>query len=130
MNKNALNYIISFGIGAVILISVCLLEGAFGSSEGKDIAASVCDGAFVAAVLLLGAGLLALVGGKGAFDGISYSVRQSLRLHWPAAVRTPEEDYEAYQKRREGKKVKTAHLFLSGGFYLAIALLALLVYYV
>ena len=53
--------------------------------QGYGLLRQLCDGCFVAAVLLLGAGVLRYVTNQGAFDVLGYGLQSVFHLHVPGA---------------------------------------------
>ena len=120
---------VALGVGAVIALAVALLHRSSGSSPLR----LVCDGCFVAGVLVGGAGCLMLASGEGVFDIFGYGVSFVLNLHWPGIFRMPEErrreSYAEYKVRRHASPGKPGGVLLAGGFYLLLAAVFLLIYF-
>ena len=122
--------------GAAIAAAVCALN----VSRGYGWSRSVCDGLFVASVMLLGTGGIRAVGNRGAFDVAGYGLRTVLELALPLLRRTDEghsgetgeqhtaEDIHQYRARREAQRRSPAGLLLAGGVYFILSLAALVVY--
>ena len=70
-------------LGAVLGAAVCALN----VSRDYGWSRSVCDGLFVAAVMLLGAGSIRAVYNRGAFDVAGYGLRLAVELAIPALRR-------------------------------------------
>ena len=114
--------------GAAIAAAVCALN------VGRDYGwiRSVCDGLFVASVMLLGAGVIRAVSNRGAFDVAGYGLRTVLEMALPFLRRTDDghsgEDIHQYRERREARHKSPAGLLLAGGIYFILSLAALVVY--
>lgn len=110
--------------GAVLAAAVCALN----VSRGYGWSRSVCDGFFVAAVMLLGIGSIRAVGNRGAFDVAGYGLHMAIELALPVMKREEKEDIHRYRQRKEAQRKSPAGLFLAGTVYLALSLAALGVY--
>ena len=121
---------LSMLIGAVVMGLVALYR--FSSSyagEEKRLLYSLCDGAFVAAVLLAGVGLLVWIGSAGTFDTLTYAAHSLKRQLLPFGSREEKRrDYYQYKLDKEEKR-RPVPVFLlgSGGFFLFLAAVLLLV---
>lgn len=111
-------------VGAVIAVAVCALNVSrdFGWSR------SICDGLFVAAVFLLGVGVIKAVSNQGTFDVAGYGLRMAVELALPALRREEKEDLYQYRKRKEAERKSSARLLLAGAVYFILSLVALAVY--
>lgn len=117
--------------GAVITAAVCALN----VSRDYGWSRSLCDGLFVASVMLLGVGAIRAVSSRGAFDVAGYGLHMALELVMPFLRRTGEEspsgkkeDIHQYRARREAQRRSPAGLLLAGGAYFILSLAALAVY--
>lgn len=122
--------------GAVIAAAVCALN----VGRGYGWSRSVCDGLFVASVMLLGMGGIRAVGNRGAFDVAGYGLHMVLEMAMPFLKRTEDrehgveghsgeqEDIHQYRARREAQRKSPAGLLLAGGVYFILSLAALAVY--
>lgn len=94
----------------------------------------LCNGAFVAAVLLLGLGGLTFVRNRGVFDMMGYSLRSVFDITFPGAgigrVREEREDFVAYAQRKAEKRKSAAPALWAGLVYLALSLALLGAYYI
>lgn len=110
--------------GAVLAAAVCALN----VGRGYGWSRSVCDGFFVAAVMLLGVGSIRAVGNRGAFDVAGYGLHMAVELALPVLRREEKEDIHQYRKRKEAKRKSPAGLLGAGAVYLVLSLAALVVY--
>ena len=122
------SFFIALSAGAVIALAVILLNRSSGSSAAR----LICDGCFVAGVLVGGAGCLMLAAGEGIFDIFGYGISLVLNLHWSGLFHMSEkrrrESYADYKARRHASPSKPGGVLLAGGFYLLLAAVFLLVY--
>jgi hypothetical protein len=91
----------------------------------------LCDGCFVAAVMLMGTAGLRYANKQGTFDMMAFGMRSVFFTAFPSARPVDErvnEDYVAYSERkRVGRKSPKMQL-LAGTIYLAVSVVLLLVY--
>ena len=118
--------LVNTGIGLILALAVVLSQGVFGAS-GSDVLRIVCDGFFVAGVLLLASGLLKWISNEGGMDGLNYAFK--------VAVARIKRDYEGsrksfgdYREEREQKATSALPLILSGVIHVAIAVVFLAIY--
>ncbi len=123
------SFFIALSAGAVIALAVVLLNRSSGSSPVR----LICDGCFAAGVLVGGAGCLMLAAGEGVFDIFGYGISFVLNLHWSGFFHLSEkrrrESYADYKARRHASPGKPGGVLLAGGFYLLLAAVFLLIYF-
>lgn len=124
MSGKRRGFLICLAVGAVLAAAVCALN----VSRDYGWSRSVCDGFFVAAVMLLGVGFIKAVNNRGAFDVAGYGLRRAVELALPALRREEKEDIHQYRKRKEAERKSPAGLLLAGAVYLVLSLAALAVY--
>ena len=121
---------IALGVGAAIALAVVLLNRNSGSSPLR----LICDGCFVAGVLVGGAGCLMLAGNEGVFDIFGYGISFVLNLHWSGLFHMSEErrreSYSDYRARKRASPSAPGGVLLAGGIYLLLAGVLLVVYLV
>lgn len=124
MSGKRRGFLICLAVGAVLAAAVCALN----VSRDYGWSRSLCDGFFVAAVMLLGVGSIKAVNNRGAFDVAGYGLRMAVELALPALRREEKEDIHQYRKRKEAERKSPAALLLAGAVYLVLSLAALAVY--
>lgn len=92
----------------------------------------LCDGFFVAAVVLLGFGGLKFTRNQGMFDMLTYSVSSVFQIHYPfskmdSPLQDRQESFLDYKERKRAKRKSAAELLWSGLVYLVLALIFLVV---
>ncbi|MDE7353590.1 MAG: DUF3899 domain-containing protein [Acetatifactor sp.] len=117
-------FLICLALGAVLAAAVCALN----VSRDYGWSRSICDGFFVAAVMLLGSGAIRAVNNRGAFDVAGYGLRTVINLTIPALRREEKEDIYQYRERKKAERKSPAGLFLAGVMYFVLSLVALTVY--
>ena len=117
-----------FGVlvaGAVIAIN---------AGRGHAVTRLLCDGFFVAGVLLLGTGGLKFVRNEGMFDIFTYSIKSVFTIHYPfAKMKSPleekkAEDFPTYKERKREKRKSPADLLWAGLVFMALAAVSFAVY--
>ena len=88
----------------------------------------LCDGFFVAAVVLLGFGGLKFTRNQGMFDMLTYSVSSTFQIHYPFAkmdspLQDRQESFLDYKERKRAKRKSAAELLWAGLVYLVLALI-------
>ena len=97
--------------------------------QGYPVTHLLCDGFFVAAVMLLGVGGIRFCQGKGALDGIGYGVSNMFNMFIHAGRQDArEEDYFSYCQRKAEERKPYGNCLLAGSFYLILSLMCLVVY--
>lgn len=124
MSGKRKEFLICLTAGAVLAAAVCALN----VSRDYGWSRSVCDGLFVAAVMLLGVGIIRAVYNRGAFDVAGYGLRKAAELAIPALRREEKEDIQQYRERKKAERKSPAGLLMAGTVYLVLALAALAVY--
>lgn len=115
--------------GAVIATAVAIL----GWTRGHSLLRVLCDGCFVAAVMLLGSGGLKFARNQGTFDMMTYSLKSVFHLHYPfSKMNSPleerEEDFMDYKERKRAARKPASELLWSGLAYLAASAVFLVIY--
>ena len=111
--------------GLVLAAGTAALRGLFTAPEAAERVRCLCDGFFVAAVLLGGLGGLTWVRNQGVFDSAVYSVKTAFSVRW-RMFGDYRESREEYQDRKAKGRGPAGPLLLAGGVYLlvSVALLA------
>lgn len=128
MDKSTRKYVITAAIGLAIAVSVTFLRGIIDAETLQDTVLAISDGACVAGVMLVGAGLLVWTSGNGVFDGFTYSVRQTFYIHWPRLTSGENISYSDYCERKHKKKTSVRHLMIIGGIFILIAAVCTVLY--
>lgn len=126
MDDKRKGILIHLGIGVVIAVAVIILNW----QKGYQVTHLLCDGFFVAAVVLLGFGGLKFTRNQGVFDMLTYSVSSTFQIHYPfAKMNSPLEDRQEsfldYKERKRAKRKPAAELLWAGLVYLILAVIFL-----
>lgn len=120
--------LVCFAVGAVIALALLLAKGVFDTQDAKDTARIVCDAFFAAGAILLVAGALVWTFDNGITDGLTYSARTMLNLRKRDYETNERESYSAYRERKHKNKGTVKEFLISGGVYLVVSVVLLLVY--
>ena len=119
---------IALGVGAAIAAAVALLNRSSQAGPRR----LLCDGCFVAGILVGGAGCLMLAANEGMFDIFGYGISFVLNLHWSGIFHMPEERrrerYADYKARKRASPSAPGGVLLAGGVYLLLAAVFLVIY--
>ena len=119
---------LSLAVGAAMMAGACALQ----LSREKGVIYALCDGAFIAGVLLLCVAGLRYAARQGQFDIFGYGVSHLFATRWPGLSTMPDdhrkETYADYKLRRDKKRKPVLGVLLSGAVYAALAVILLLIY--
>ncbi len=129
MDKKRKAVIVNLILGACIAAGIVSLKWA---AQGS-IWHKLCDGFFVAAVVMLGVGGIRWVNNKGSFDAMGYGMKTTLQTFLPmlqvGRLADREEDFLAYKERKAQSRKDASDLLIAGAVYLALAVATLVLYY-
>ncbi|MGN0985044.1 MAG: DUF3899 domain-containing protein [Candidatus Enterenecus sp.] len=121
-------FFIPLVMGAAIMAGVCALQ----ISRGRGVVFALCDGAFVAGMLILCMAGLRFVSGEGMFDIFGYGISHLINLRWPGLSNMPDdhrkESFADYRIRKSGSRKPFLGMLLAGAVYALLAVILLLVY--
>lgn len=126
MTETKKGILIHLGIGVVVAVGVIALNW----QKGYLVTHLLCDGFFVAAVVLLGFGGLKFARNQGVFDMLTYSVSSMFQIHYPfTKMNSPLEERQEslidYKERKRAKRKPATELLWSGLIYLVLAVVML-----
>ena len=124
MSDKVRELLIHLAVGAAITAAVFALN----LSREYGVPRSLCDGLFVAAVLLLGVGGIKAARNKGTFDVAGFGLRHVVDMTIPAFRREEKEDMQQYRERKALERKSSVGLLQAGGVYLALSVVVLLIY--
>lgn len=124
MSEKKKGFLTCLAMGAVLAAAVCALN----VSRDYGWSRSVCDGLFVAAVMLLGVGSIRAVSSRGGFDVAGYGLHMAIELVLPVLKRDEKEDIHQYRERKKTERKSPWGLLWAGAVYLVLSLAALAVY--
>jgi len=128
--KTALiKYGIAFAAGGGLCLFCLSNNGYYTAATQADKYRCLCDAFTIPGTVLLMLGLLCIIAGAGALDGIAYAVRSLKRAFIPFAG-VKHERYGDYVKERRSKpRLKTGFLLVTGGAFMAAAILFMVLFY-
>ena len=124
MSDKAREFLINLAAGAAITAAVLALN----LNREYGALRSLCDGLFVAAVLLLGVGGIKAARNKGTFDVAGFGLRHVVDMTIPAFRREEKEDLQQYRERKALERKSSVGLLLAGGVYLVMSVIVLVIY--
>ena len=135
MTEKRKDLLISLAYGAVIAVIGFAVSYSqrdnytFDSGSADIYLHCLCDGLFVAAVMLLGTGGLKAIRNQGVFDVMGFGMKSVIELTIPMFRREEKEDLQAYRERKEAVRKSAWSLLLAGAVYLVLSAICLPVYY-
>ena len=123
---------ITAGVGALIGVGVFAYRGGFQAEAPAQVLFALCDAFTVPGIFFLMISGLMFLSGEGAFDGVSFIVKQGVKTLIPGArTREEPEKYGDYVERRraKGKPKGCACLFIVGLAYLLVSVILIVIYY-
>lgn len=127
MSKRLKSFLMSLLVGVLLCAMVIFIN----RDQGYGLLRQLCDGCFVAAVLLLGAGVLRYVANQGAFDVLGYGLQSVFHLHVPGASignARDQETMETYRERKAKKRKSPAGMLFAGLVWLALSTVLLILF--
>jgi len=116
--------------GAIITAAVIALS----ISRGKGVLHALCDGFFVAGILLLCYAGLVFSTHQGTFDIFGYGISHLFKIRWPGFSTMSEEHekekFADYRMRVSAKRKYPFGILIAAGFYAVIAVIIFIIYLV
>lgn len=125
MSEKKKDFLVNLVFGAMIAAAVFALN----MSREYGFLRSLCDGAFVAAALLLGIGGLKGIRNKGAFDVTGYGLKSAVETAIPFLRHGEKETMDEYRERKAKERRDSRGMLLAGVVYLVLALLSLILFH-
>ena len=115
-------------VGFAIFAAVLIMD----LTRGNSIVRSLCDGFFVAGMLVMGMSGLMFAGNEGVFDIFGFGISHLFTTRWPGLSTMPDdhrkEKYVDYKARKRKNPSKPLPVLLAGAIYMVLAVLMLAVY--
>ena len=125
MNEKYKAFLVNLVCGAVVAALVYWLN----TGRGYPFFHSLCNGFFVAAVMLFGVGGLKAVRNKGTFDVAGFGFSSTVKLAFPFLGDNKEEDIHEYRERKAQERKGAGGLLAAGAVYMALSVLTLCLHY-
>lgn len=118
--------LVSDGIlGLMITVLVFLM----GQGRGHSVLHNLCDGTFVAAVVLLGSGGIRFCTSRGALDMLGYGFKTVGEFFTKAGrLDGPDEDYYEYCQRKAQERKPFGHYLIVGLVFLILSAVLLVIH--
>lgn len=135
LNKgNVIKYAVTLAIGGAAAFGIMCYRGLLESGlTHAERLMYVCDGLFVAGLLLAGFGALAWIASTGFFDIFSYAFKSLIYLFTPIRSRGERQKYYEYHgemdDKRAKEKGKTVYYILVCGLVFLAAAVIVFVFY-
>jgi len=127
--SNKAKYIAAFLVGFAAMVGILAIRDFFGLTDRAQIFAALCDACFVPGIMLVCVGALLFVASDGLFDmmsfGIHKAVRRTRRKYRQDSAPTTFYDYRTM--KHEGRKGGFGFLLITGGVFMAAAVVFLLI---
>lgn len=115
-------------VGFAIFAAVLIMD----LTRGNSVIRSLCDGFFVAGMLVMGMSGLMFAGNEGVFDIFGFGISHLFTTRWPGLSTMPDdhrkEKYVDYKARKRKNPSKPVPVLLAGAIYMVLAVLMLAVY--
>lgn len=115
-------------VGFAIFAAVLIMD----LTRGNSVIRSLCDGFFVAGMLVMGMSGLMFAGNEGVFDIFGFGISHLFTTRWPGLSTMPDdhrkEKYVDYKARKRKNPSKPLPVLLAGAIYMVLAVLMLAVY--
>jgi len=125
INRNKL--IVLIIISAALAAGVLFLRGVLKAEGPRDVLRCASDACFVSGVIMAVAGGLMWTADQGVADGLTYGFSRFFTRRGPG-YEDRRESYSEYRERKHAKKIRVAEFLISGGIFIALALLLLIPY--
>ncbi len=126
MKPNTRRYLISIGVGLLIVCLVLLLRNIFAETEINNILIILNDAFFISGLCLTCAGGLVFVSNKGMFYMISYGISTAFAARKRNTKDRKYKDYYEYTKAKQEEQHSCAYLLLVGLAFVAVSLILLI----
>lgn len=102
----------------------------FSVTEKVDIYLALCDGFTLSGAIMILVGIMGLIGGMGAFDGVTYALGFLVRFLLPFLRKEHETFYDYKQRKKEKHRSGNAtFLFVVGGVFFAVGIIFMCLFY-
>ena len=125
-----IKYGITGGVGAIMAGLFCWLRDFSPAMPAPERYRILCDSFTIPGTILLMVGLLVLVANAGNFVGLGYVAQHLKDVLMPFSKKKQESYYDYYErKKKRGKVTGIGFIFITGAFYMAIALVFYALFY-
>ena len=130
LRNTILKYGITLAVGAVMAYAMMELHGLWEADGAAERYKILCDAFTIPGVVLALSAVLVFVSNEGIFHGITYALTYAVRMLIPGAAHKGERYGDYVERRREKGPIKHfGFLVITGAFYLALALVFMVLFY-
>ena len=122
------DYVIVSCIGLAVAFGIMALKGIFEMTDAKNVLHTVCDGFFIAGVILAGMAGLSYCGNEGTFDMLFFGVKQVFRTFSQRDLSKNRQTFYDYRKQRMENQKPVVYILIIGLVHILIAGIILLIY--
>ena len=128
--KRLIKYGITGAIGALMAYMSVYLRVDSLDLPRVELYRILCDAFTIPGSILIMVGVLVMIANAGNFIGLGYAARHLKNMLIPFSHKKEEPYYDYYErKRKEGKVKGYGFLFITGAFYMAIAMVFYALFY-
>lgn len=131
MKKLLINTLICICVGAVFVFLIIWARGVFKAETNLDIIRIMCDGFFGTGIILTCAGVLVFCSNGGTFDMIAFGTKRffgAIFSSRKAVEQREKKTFAEYREEHSSNKKDLLHLLISGGLFLIIAIVFLIIF--
>ena len=125
--KKYLKYLITFLIGLLTALFVCIGKDIFKQDSAKAVFHILSDAFLLPGVYLSGLGLLVIASNEGTFDMLVYGLRSFISLFRSVPLNKKQTFYE-YRESKAKNKMGYWFLLIIGLFYLVVTIIMYLIF--
>lgn len=123
MTENRKSILADLILGLLIFIGVFMLN----QDQDFTLTRRLCDGSFVAAVILMGSGGIRFCTSRGGLDMMGYGFKTIVDTFTRAGrLDGPDEDFYDYVQRKSKERKPFGHYLVAGSVYLALSVVFLI----
>lgn len=126
--QKCIAYGVSAAVAIVVTVAVSLRQGFSFSQPFRENCRDLCDGFFVAGMMMTGIGVLTLIASTGFFDIFAYGM-VTLLSHFIPRMGGGQKYYDYKMAREEGRKRPLRNMLYVGLVCIGLSLLFLWLYY-
>lgn len=130
MKKKLLSYLIAVSAGLAAAFGIACLLGLFSSENTADVFKKLSDASLVTGILIFGIGILTFCSNHGAFDMVSWGLKNAFRMLIPGgALHSEKKSYAQYREERAAKPKPFKFLIAVGAIFIVLAVIFVICYF-
>ena len=125
-----LKYLITFGVGAIITLSIFFYKELWIQTDSKEIIKILSDGFSISGFLLASFGALCFCSSQGAFYGLTYMFHVLFTTHnWSSTKFKDRKSYADYiQEKKEKALPAPIYILLTGIFFIIVGVVFMIIF--